>query len=496
VPIIMGMSSVWAARAASWLFLAAGVLTLVSADLPGTTNVAIMRILGGLAILTAAAARVLPWDRWPDRATLVLVIPAFAMISFGDRYAGASPYSYGIYYIVLFVWIGLTQPRRTSVWLAPVATVFYLAPLWGASNVYPGAGVSTVVTIAVCVLVGETVGWAVDELRVARKDADHRASLLRAVAGATTSITALEWDHVLIGVVDAATSLGFEITALAVFDDRDGTYQLLHPRGFRGDYAHRTHRGSEGLVGFVREQRRSIAADRSLPSGPLAKWLSDAGLGAAIASPVWVQGHLAAVLVAGTRNELRLGPEDAEAFDLLAVHAGRALENARRFGDERHAKETLAEVSLRDELTGVGNRRHSMRLLDELQEGDAVMIVDIDNFKVVNDRHGHSRGDELLIELADHLRSNVRDPQLVARYGGDEFVVILPRVEGSAIAVAERLLHGWRDRTPITTFSAGVAVHNPVDSQATTIANADAALYVAKRLGRDRVCEHGVLASS
>ncbi len=156
--------------------------------------------------------------REPDRLTLVLVIPAFAMIAFGDRYAGASPYStYGIYYIVLFVWVGLTQPPRTSVGLAPVATIFYLAPMWGANDVYPGAGVSAVATIAVCFLVGETVAWAVDGLRNARKDADHRATLLRAVAGATTSITGLEWDHVLIGVVDAATSLGFEIAAPAVF---------------------------------------------------------------------------------------------------------------------------------------------------------------------------------------------------------------------------------------------------------------------------------------
>ena len=240
---------------------------------------------------------------------------------------------------------------------------------------------------------------------------------------------------------------------------------------------------------MVREQRHSWRPTLAT-EGPVGRRLEATGLAAAIAGPVWVQGHLAAVLIAGTRARLRLAPEDLEAFELLAAHAGRALENARRFGDEREAKETLAEVSLRDELTGVGNRRHSMRLLDELREGDGVLIVDVDCFKGVNDRHGHGTGDELLVALADHLRSNVRDPQLVARYGGDEFIVILPEVEGRH-RVAERLLHGWRDRSPMTTFSAGVAVHEVGESQSATIAKADAALYAAKRLGRDRVCEHG-----
>jgi diguanylate cyclase (GGDEF)-like protein len=485
-----------AARAASLLFVAAGMLTILSADLPGTRSSAIVRVLGVLSVLVGLLTWSAPWERWPRRATLGLVVPAFILISVGNRYGTSSPYSYAVYFIVLFTWVGLSQPRRTSIWLAPAAAAFYVAPLWHAPDVFPGAAASTLVAIPVCVLVGETVAWAVDELRVARGDADHRATLLRAVAGATTSITALDWDHVLRGVVDAATSLDFEIAALALFDDADDTYRLLHPRGFTGDYVERAHAGSDGLVGLVRERRVTVAADRSTEGGPVATRLAQTGLDAVIASPVWVQGHLAAVLIAGTRCDMRFTAEDVEAFDLLALHAGRALENARRFGDEREAKETLAEASLRDELTGVGNRRHSVRLLDALQVGDAVMIVDVDHFKSVNDRHGHGTGDSVLVELADHLRSNVRDPQLVARYGGDEFVVVLPHIEGSAIGVADRLLAGWRDRGAHATFSAGLAVHEAGEPHSATIAKADAALYAAKRLGRDRVCEHGIFASA
>jgi len=87
----------------------------------------------------------------------------------------------------------------------------------------------------------------------------------------------------------------------------------------------------------VRANRHSVAADRSVRDGPLAERLRETGLSAAIASPVWVQGHLAAVLVAGTRNDVRFSPEDLEAFELLALHAGREA-RARYTGgfDDRH----------------------------------------------------------------------------------------------------------------------------------------------------------------
>jgi len=484
-----------AARAASWLFVFAGVLTVVSADLPGTRSALTMRVLGIAALLIGFVIRVLPWATWHRSATLSLVVPAFVLIGVGNRYGSDAPYAYAIYFIVVFTWVGLSQPPRTSVWLAPVATLVYLLPMVGLHDLYPGATTSTVVAIPVCVLVGETVAWAVNGLHVARREADHRASLLRAVASAATSITTLDRDHVLVGVVDAATSLGFEIAAIAVFDEGQDTYQLLHARGFTPEYVARPHGGDEGVVGAVRSNRRTMAADRfGWAGGTLVARLDETQLNAAIGSPVWVRGHMAGVLLAATRASMRFTPEDVEAFGLLASHAGRALDNADRFGDERHAKEQLAEVSMRDELTGVGNRRHAMQLLDDLRPGDAVMVVDIDHFKEINDRHGHGTGDQLLMELADHLRANVRDPALVARYGGDEFVVVLPKMaDHTASAVADRLLHGWHDRDPLATFSAGIAHYETGEPRSATVAKADAALYVAKRLGRDRVCEHGLV---
>jgi diguanylate cyclase (GGDEF)-like protein len=474
------------------LFIAAGVLTIADAQLPDTGNRTVTRISGIAAVIIGLLVRSAPWERWSQSSTLYLVAPALTLIAFGNRYGSGSPYVYAVYFIVIFTWVGLSQPRRVSVALAPVAAAFYLLPLWGAGNSYPGAATSVFVAIPVCVLVGETVAWAVDGLRVARREADHRANLLRTVANATTSITALEWDNVPSGVVDAATTLGFEIAALAMFDDATDTYHFLHPRGMHGEYAERTHPASEGMPGQVRRHRATLASDRTSGETDLVSRLEETGLQAAIGSPVWVHGHLRAVLVAGTRAPMRVTTEDVEAFGLLAMHAGRALENARRFSDERNAKELLAQVSLRDELTGVGNRRHAVRTLDEIQPGDSVVIIDLDHFKSINDRHGHGTGDTVLIQLADHLRTQVRDPQLVSRYGGDEFLVVLPSTEG-AVAVAERLVQSWHARFPMTSISAGVADHTSANHPAATIANADAALYAAKRLGRNRVCHFSSL---
>ena len=488
------MGTEQSARAAAWLFIAAGILTFADAYVPNTENATMAAIIGVVAVLVGIAVRFAPWNRWTQSSTLYLVAPAFVLIALGNRYGSGSPYVYAMYFIVVFTWVGLSQPRHVSVALAPVAVAFYLLPLWGAGNSYPGAAESVLVAVPVCVLVGETVAWAVEGLRIARHDATHRANLLSTVAKATTSITALEWDNVPSGVVDAATSLGFELAALAMFDDTTDTYELLHPRGIKADYASRQHPATHGIPGQVRSQRVTLASDRSSGNEDFMSALEESSLQAAIGSPVWVYGHLAAVLVAATRADMRVTTEDVEAFDLLAMHAGRALENARRFGDERNAKEQMAQVSLRDELTGVGNRRQAVRTIDELQPGDAVIIIDLDHFKAINDRHGHGTGDTVLIQLADHLRTQVRDPLLVSRYGGDEFLVVLLNTDGEeAVRVAQRLVDTWHARFPMTSISAGVADHLPSRQPASTIADADTALYAAKRLGRNRVCHYNTI---
>jgi diguanylate cyclase (GGDEF)-like protein len=166
----------------------------------------------------------------------------------------------------------------------------------------------------------------------------------------------------------------------------------------------------------------------------------------------------------------------------------------------------LAEQASRDELTGLHNRRHLMRVLPaELAEATAadrplsVVLLDIDHFKGVNDRFGHAVGDDLLAEVAHMLAGSVRAGDVVARYGGEEFVVVLP--DTTADQARERV-EQWRVRCaqvtvptgdgPLAvTFSAGVAAHpdHGMTPRELLVA-ADHALYEAKAAGRDRVVEY------
>jgi diguanylate cyclase (GGDEF)-like protein len=274
-------------------------------------------------ILVGVVVWFLPWDRWPMRATLALVPIGFAMIAVSRSVGSILPAGYGVSFVMVFLWVGVTQRPRTAFWLAPLAAVAYTMPsVFGAGD--PADVGSLVVVLPVCLVAAEIP-----------------ARMLAELAAATAA-------------------------------------------------------------------------------------------------------------------------EHAEAA-------------------------AFATAAQTDDLTGLGNRRRGNVLLDSLRAGDVLLVLDIDHFKEVNDLHGHVAGDRLLMELGDFLAGHLRDGDGVARYGGEEFVVVLRQVGAAATEIAERLLAAWRQRAPVTTFSLGIAVHQPNQSPAATFAAADAALYRAKRAGRDRL---------
>lgn len=171
--------------------------------------------------------------------------------------------------------------------------------------------------------------------------------------------------------------------------------------------------------------------------------------------------------------------------------------------DERFQRE-LFERSVRDPLTGLYNRAYFLDQLTGLVHrcategmGLAVMMLDVDHFKKVNDRHGHVAGDHVLREVAEVLRQSTRSEDLVARYGGEEFVAALPvRSPDMALDRAERIRANLANRRVVAggafinvTASLGLAYSPPGRNRGDShlIMKADQALYEAKSAGRDRV---------
>jgi diguanylate cyclase (GGDEF)-like protein len=192
----------------------------------------------------------------------------------------------------------------------------------------------------------------------------------------------------------------------------------------------------------------------------------------------------------------KFGTEERLTATSLAAHAVVALENAR-------LHRIVERQALVDGLTGLANRRHCEEALKaELSRARrfgtplTAVLADLDDFKEVNDDYGHATGDVVLREFAAVLRENLRDADIAGRWGGEEFLVLLPGTdaEGGArlaerirVALEERTILGG-DGAPVrVTCSAGVATLPPAPDVETLVAWADGALYRAKRAGKNRV---------
>lgn len=160
-------------------------------------------------------------------------------------------------------------------------------------------------------------------------------------------------------------------------------------------------------------------------------------------------------------------------------------------------------LSLTDELTQLPNRRAFLRRIkDEMDRAQrdktqlTIAMIDLDNFKEINDQYGHAIGDEMLRVYAREVLSIFRRYDMVARYGGEEFAVILPNTdkEGSQYAfrkirtkVGDTFIINHNEAIPIPTFSAGLAIYQPGESVESLLERADNAMYQAKEAGRDTI---------
>lgn len=263
-----------------------------------------------------------------------------------------------------------------------------------------------------------------------------------------------------------------------------------------------TFQAGEGIAGHVVSTGKMIYVKDCLKEPRLV----DKGValaGSILSLPLQYKSQALGVIHFG-RNEIDgFGAQDIRMLKLVADQVALAMANAKLYTKTR-------ELSLTDELTGVYNRRHFQEVLQlewkravRFKRELSVLMIDIDYFKKFNDTYGHLAGDQVLRQIGFLLKNSLREVDTVARFGGEEFVVMLPDTDKrGALAVAEKLRHlvqehrfvGEKKTLQAITISVGVACYpHDADEMDDLIDHADIVLYEAKDGGRNRVVVYNKL---
>ena len=275
-----------------------------------------------------------------------------------------------------------------------------------------------------------------------------------------------------------AKEVGARTGALAVFSEADQALTITATLGYpRAIVDHVRIASGEGVIGQTFESGRATIG-QGCPEPRRLRYETDSY----IAIPLRASGQSIAVVTLTDRSDGHaFDDRDLAAARLLAAPAALALARQR-------VNETLDELTRAatvDAVTGLFNRRYfETRIRAEVQRARrqqqdlALLMVDIDDFKRINDTFGHLEGDRALRDVADLLRRGVRIFDVCARYGGEEFAIVMPgATRQMAVQVAERIRQGMHDRSRMTplpmTVSIGVGFLGPDQSQEDLIASAD-----------------------
>jgi len=207
-----------------------------------------------------------------------------------------------------------------------------------------------------------------------------------------------------------------------------------------------------------------------------------------MAVPILSNDGIIGVLTISNSNPLHFTFEDFKMLQLFAQHLGMALTNA-------FLHEQLQKVATTDYLTGLYNRSYLDASMQESLQRDklgTLILFDIDDFKMVNDTYGHQVGDQILIQMANILKSSIRSSDIACRWGGEEIALYLPKVDTEiAVQIGKRVLHRvGLETNPVITVSAGIATWKEEEQDLNVISlvrHADQALYSAKRNGKNQV---------
>jgi len=304
----------------------------------------------------------------------------------------------------------------------------------------------------------------------------------------------------------AAQAVDARLAALAVARP-DANAEIVATYGYpRALVEHLRIEPGVGVIGRVMQSRQPMLVDGPDPLRPRRLRYRTNSF---VAIPVLAGADvLGAICVTDRIDDQPFTGEDVTTLRTFAAGAALALERERALD----AADAHAHAAAIDPVSGVFNRRYlQVRLGEELQRSRrheiplALLLIDIDDFKIVNDSYGHLAGDLVLRDVAEILRRSVRVFDVCARFGGEEFVIIMPGSSSdSAMRIAERIrerIEAYRTNDRLLasmriTVSIGLAVSELGTTVSELLATADGALYAAKHAGKNRIRSAGPRESS
>jgi diguanylate cyclase (GGDEF)-like protein len=431
-----------------------------------------------LTLVTAATIVFVPWDRLASglrAGPVALYALAVALARHGER--GSAPSL--VLLLLLPVLFQALYSRRRDLFVAVALTSLAIAtPVVAAGPPdYPASEWAVVVLWS---LVATVTGLVTNDLVHRLRRGEETLTRIATVAhGLTTAGDNRET------ICRAALDLGaadlvylFEPAAEHLIST--ATAGLVAPPleiPLAGEVSATVAAFESGTPSFTNDMQRTAVSRRLVAT---------TGAQAALFQPVLRGTEAVGVVVLVWRHRLRrLSDHTRRSVALLASEAAVAMERA----DQLSAAVLLAQ---KDPLTGLANRRSwdgeaGRAVARRQRSGEAltIAIIDLDHFKDFNDAHGHHRGDQLLTDAAEAWAETLRTSDLLARWGGEEFAVLLPGCEEPG---ASRVLERLRDATPEgITCSVGAVSVGPEESLDAAMRRADRALYEAKARGRDRL---------
>jgi diguanylate cyclase (GGDEF)-like protein len=387
--------------------------------------------------------------------------------------------------------------------------------LWNLQAEQPLPFATLAQRLTVVFLVALPSGWLAEVLvseiaahRRGRDEAERRSGMLRAAALGGQRSTRLDVDEILDVLRHTIADMGFadpvvfelygtEPPALTARPVRESRDVLAIPPGDERLLAAAAARASNRPTVWPPGAQNPASGRARRP----AHSETQARFSVLFALPVTTVDDALVVCIARWPHQGAPPAAQVESLELFAAQAGASLRNAQVHRELQELKDKLAHEASHDSLTELPNRRRFTEQLERMcgrgRPGDliAVLFLDLDGFKDVNDRYGHDSGNDLLVAVAGRLRSCVRPGDIVARMGGDEFTILLTRLEsaGPAVEVAERVCrmltepfevgpNQMRISTSIGIAVAGAEGADPGD----LLRRADVAMYRAKSQGKAR----------